>query len=485
MRKKVLVAQSGGPTVAINASLAGVIAGVAQSGDYEVFGAANGIKGVLDENFINLSEFREDVKNGKESVSEIKISQPDGTFDTWSPKSMIDRLAITPSMYLGSCRYKLPSVEEGAEVYEKIFSILDKNDIGMFFYIGGNDSMDTVNKLSTYGRSIDSDIRFAGVPKSIDNDLPVTDHTPGYGSAAKYIAASMAEMAHDVKIYDIPCVTIVELMGRNAGWLTAAAALARNEFNEMPQLVYLPEVDFDKERFMEDVKKELKKSNCVMVAVSEGIHDREGNYISAGTSDVFGHNQLGGAAKALEILVKDKIGIKLCISGGIGALLLILTGVISEKDALKSIDLKTIFLFGGTLSLASALQETGAGEVIANKVIGALGANPSPYILTLVVFLLCCIMTNFMSNTATTALMVPICLSIAQGMGADPRAVLMACVIGGSCAYATPIGMPANTMVVGAGGYKFMDYVKAGFPLIIIATVVSMIILPIAFPFFP
>ena len=310
MRKKVLVAQSGGPTVAINASLAGVIAGVAQSGDYEVFGAANGIKGVLDENFINLSEFREDVKNGKESVLEIKISQPDGTFDTWSPKSMIDRLAITPSMYLGSCRYKLPSVEEGAEVYEKIFSILDKNDIGMFFYIGGNDSMDTVNKLSTYGRSIDSDIRFAGVPKSIDNDLPVTDHTPGYGSAAKYIAASMAEMAHDVKIYDIPCVTIVELMGRNAGWLTAAAALARNEFNEMPQLVYLPEVDFDKERFMEDVKKELKKSNCVMVAVSEGIHDREGNYISAGTSDVFGHNQLGGAAKALEILVKDKIGIK-------------------------------------------------------------------------------------------------------------------------------------------------------------------------------
>lgn len=187
----------------------------------------------------------------------------------------------------------------------------------------------------------------------------------------------------------------------------------------------------------------------------------------------------------LAMIFEDKIGIKLCISGGIGALLLILTGVISEKDALKSIDLKTIFLFGGTLSLASALQETGAGEMIANKVIGALGANPSPYILTFVVFLLCCIMTNFMSNTATTALMVPICLSIAQGMGADPRAVLMACVIGGSCAYATPIGMPANTMVVGAGGYKFMDYVKAGFPLIIIATVVSMIILPIAFPFFP
>ena len=190
-------------------------------------------------------------------------------------------------------------------------------------------------------------------------------------------------------------------------------------------------------------------------------------------------------ATILAMIFEEVIGIKLCITGGIGALLLILTGVISEKDALKSIDLKTIFLFGGTLSLASALQETGAGELIADKVIGALGANPSPYLLTLVVFLLCCVMTNFMSNTATTALMVPICLSIAQGMGADPRAVLMACVIGGSCAYATPIGMPANTMVVGAGGYTFKDYVKAGCPLIVIATIVSMIILPIAFPFFP
>ena len=185
------------------------------------------------------------------------------------------------------------------------------------------------------------------------------------------------------------------------------------------------------------------------------------------------------------MIFEERIGIDLCISGGIGALLLILSGVISERDALKSIDLKTIFLFGGTLSLAAALQKTGAGEMIAEKVIGALGADPSPYLLTLVVFLLCCVMPNFMSNTATTALLVPICLSIAQRIGADPRAVLMACVIGGSCAYATPIGMPANTMVVGVGGYRFMDFVKAGFPLIIIATVVSMIILPIAFPFFP
>lgn len=190
-------------------------------------------------------------------------------------------------------------------------------------------------------------------------------------------------------------------------------------------------------------------------------------------------------ATLVGMIFEEKIGVKLCITGGVGALLLILTGVISEKDALKSIDLKTIFLFGGTLSLAKALEVTGAGELIADKVIGALGDHPSPVFFTLVVFLLCCVMTNFMSNTATTALMAPICLSIAQGMGADPRAVLMACVIGGSCAYVTPIGMPANTMVVGAGNYKFIDYAKSGLPLIVIATVISMIILPIAFPFYP
>lgn len=187
----------------------------------------------------------------------------------------------------------------------------------------------------------------------------------------------------------------------------------------------------------------------------------------------------------LAMIFEDVIGIKLAISGCVGAILLILFRVIPEKEALKSIDLKTIFLFGGTLSLATALDKSGAGKMIADTVIGLLGANPSPFLLTFIVFILCCVMTNFMSNTATTALMAPICLSIAQGMGADPRAVLMACVIGGSCAYATPIGMPANTMVVGAGDYTFMDYVKAGLPLILIATIVSMIILPIAFPFFP
>ncbi len=177
------------------------------------------------------------------------------------------------------------------------------------------------------------------------------------------------------------------------------------------------------------------------------------------------------------MIFEDQIGIKLCVIGCVGALALIVTGVISEKDALLSIDLEDDLLIRGTLSLAAALEATGAGELIADKVIGMLGDNPSPYILTFVIFMLCCIMTNFMSNTATTALMAPIGVSIAQGMGADPSAVLMACVIGGSCAFATPIGMPANTMVVTAGGYTFKDYAKAGIPLIVVATIVSMILL--------
>lgn len=187
----------------------------------------------------------------------------------------------------------------------------------------------------------------------------------------------------------------------------------------------------------------------------------------------------------LGMIFEKQTGIPLSIAGCIGALVLILTGVINEKQAINSIDLRTIFLFGGTLSLATALDKTGAGKLIATTVIEKLGENQSPYLLTFVVFMICCILTNFMSNTATTALMVPICLSIATEMGADPRAVLMACVIGGSCAYATPIGMPANTMVLGVGGYTFMDYVKAGLPLIILAIILNMILLPILFPFFP
>lgn len=187
----------------------------------------------------------------------------------------------------------------------------------------------------------------------------------------------------------------------------------------------------------------------------------------------------------LGMIFEKKIGISLTITGAIGAILLVLTGVITEKQAYKSIDLQTIFLFGGTLSLATALDKTGAGKAIANTVIGMLGKNASPFVLLVAVFMIACVLTNFMSNTATTALLVPIGVSIAASMGADPRAVLMATVIGGSCAYATPIGMPANTMVLSAGGYKFRDYVKAGLPLIAVSVAVSLILLPIFFPFFP
>lgn len=190
-------------------------------------------------------------------------------------------------------------------------------------------------------------------------------------------------------------------------------------------------------------------------------------------------------ATLLGMIFESQIGIKLHITGSIGAILLVLTGVISEKEAYKAIDLKVIFLFGGTLALASALDKTGAGALIAETVMGALGQNASPFVLLFAIFMISAVLTNFMSNTATTALLVPISVSIAAGLGADPRSVLMATVIGGSLAYATPIGMPANTMVLAAGGYRFMDYVKAGLPLIVVSTVVSLVLLPILFPFFP
>lgn len=187
----------------------------------------------------------------------------------------------------------------------------------------------------------------------------------------------------------------------------------------------------------------------------------------------------------LAMVLEDVIGVKLYVSACVGALLLVVTGVMNEKQAYASIDSQVIFLFGGTLALATALNNTGAGKDIAHFVIGLLGSNPSPFALLATVFIISCVLTNFMSNTATVALLAPICLSIASSLGADPRAVLMATVIGSSCAYATPIGMPANTMVLSIGGYKFMDYAKAGVPLIVVSTIVSLILLPIFFPFFP
>ena len=215
-KKNCIVAQSGGPTVAINASLAGVVKGVKDSQVFDtIYGSVNGILGILNNNVINLSEI---VAN----------------------EETLNRLKHTPSMYLGSCRYKLPTVEESPETYAQIFEMFESLNIGAFFYIGGNDSMDTALKLSQYAASIGSDVRVIGVPKTIDNDLCLTDHTPGFGSAAKYIASTILEIAHDTFSYPVPSVTIVEIMGRDAGWLTSASALARNEYNTAPHLIYLP-----------------------------------------------------------------------------------------------------------------------------------------------------------------------------------------------------------------------------------------------------
>ena len=215
-------------------------------------------------------------------------------------------------MYLGSCRYKLPDIEENIQAYKDIFSVFESMNIGAFFYIGGNDSMDTVTKLARYAESIGSDIKIAGVPKTIDNDLIETDHTPGFGSAAKYIAASVREMAYDTYIYDVNSVLIIEIMGRDAGWLTAASALARNEFSKAPHLIYLPEVAFDKDTFISDIEKLMPNTKNIIIAVSEGIRDKDGNYISATTAaaDKFGHAQLSGTGKCLELLVKERLGVK-------------------------------------------------------------------------------------------------------------------------------------------------------------------------------
>jgi len=282
----IIVAQSGGPTTAINASLVGVIKGALSSGGYDkVFGSLYGISGVLKEEFIEL-----------EGLSDKEL----------------DCIYTTPSSYLGSCRYKMPGIEEDSSIYEKIFEILHKYEVTAFFYIGGNDSMDTISKLAEYGSSIGSDIRFAGVPKTIDNDLVNTDHTPGFGSAAKFIVASMLEFAHDTSVYQTPTVTIVEIMGRNAGWLTGSAALARNEYSEIPQLIYLPEVSFNTDAFLNDIRRVLKTTNNVVVAISEGLQNERGEYLSAtaAVEDKFGHSQLSGVGKLLENLVKEEQGVK-------------------------------------------------------------------------------------------------------------------------------------------------------------------------------
>ena len=292
MKGNVIVGQSGGPTAAINSSLAGVYRTAKDRGANKVYGMLHGIQGLMEEKYIDLSEH---ITNDLDA----------------------DLLKRTPAAYLGSCRYKLPEIHENREVYEKIFEILDKLDIEAFIYIGGNDSMDTIKKLSDYAIVMGYPTRFIGCPKTIDNDLALTDHTPGYGSAAKYIGTSVKEIIRDSFCleYSKGLVTIVEIMGRNAGWLTGAAALAKGEDCSGPDLIYLPELTFDLDNFMERIKDLLKKKTSVVVAVSEGIHLEDGRYVcelgaNVDFVDAFGHKQLTGTAAYLAQYVANEIGCK-------------------------------------------------------------------------------------------------------------------------------------------------------------------------------
>ena len=292
MTGNVIVGQSGGPTAAINSSLAGVFRTAKDRGAGKVYGMLHGIKGLMEEDYIDLSDY---IKNDLD----------------------VELLKRTPAAYLGSCRFKLPDIHKDMATYEKIFSILNKLEIEALIYIGGNDSMDTIKKLSDYAILTGSDIRFIGCPKTIDNDLALTDHTPGFGSAAKYIGTSVKEIIRDGHCleYDKGLVTIVEIMGRNAGWLTGASILAKGEDCEGPDLIYLPEVAFDLAKFKERVVKLLKTQSSVVVCISEGIHTKEGKYVcelgdNVEFVDAFNHKQLTGTAAYLCNYIAKEVGCK-------------------------------------------------------------------------------------------------------------------------------------------------------------------------------
>ena len=290
MKGNVIVGQSGGPTAVINSSLAGVYKTAKDRGARKVYGMLHGIQGLLEEKYVDLSEH---IKSDLD----------------------IDLLKRTPSAYLGSCRYKLPEIKGNTDFYDRIFEILDKLEIQYFFYIGGNDSMDTIKKLSDYAILNGSTIKFMGVPKTIDNDLAVTDHTPGYGSAAKYIASITKEVIRDGLVYGTKSVTILEIMGRNAGWLTGAAALAKGEDCEGPDMIFLPEIPFDVDEFMKKVEQLQKEKSSVVVAVSEGVKVADGRYVCELTDnidyvDAFGHRQLTGTARYLAERISREVGCK-------------------------------------------------------------------------------------------------------------------------------------------------------------------------------
>ncbi|MFZ5351751.1 MAG: 6-phosphofructokinase [Bacillota bacterium] len=281
-----LVAQSGGPTSVINASACGVIQEAFRTGEInEVYAGLNGIAGVLNEEIFLLNN---------EHPEEIEL------------------LKVTPASALGSCRYKLKSIEDGEKDYRRIIDVFEAYNIRYFFYIGGNDSMDTANKVSQYAQRVGYDLKSIGVPKTIDNDLPIIDHTPGFGSAAKFIATSMKEVGLDARVYNYPTVTICEIMGRNAGWLTASSALAKEFEDDAPHYIYLPEIPFSFEKFDKDVRAAIDKYNYCVIAFSEGIKTEDGRYISEmsdpnAIKDAFGHVQLGGACEVLQSYVQRNI----------------------------------------------------------------------------------------------------------------------------------------------------------------------------------
>jgi len=289
LNKNILVGQSGGPTAVINASLYGIIKEAAAHCDKvgHVYGMINGIEGFLSGHVMDLS---------------AELSDED-----------LELLRLTPAAYLGSCRYKLPENLD-ASVYTLLFEKFEQLNIGAVFYIGGNDSMDTADKLSRWAANNHKDISFIGVPKTIDNDLPVTDHTPGYGSAARYVASTVREIVLDASVYQQPAVTIVELMGRHAGWVTAASSLARKFEGDNPLLIYMPEAPFEMESFFTDLENALSKSTAVVVCVSEGIRDASGKFICEYSTeaqlDTFGHKMLTGCGKLLESYVRNRFGVK-------------------------------------------------------------------------------------------------------------------------------------------------------------------------------
>lgn len=290
--KKLVVGQSGGPTSVINASLAGVYHEAKKKGFDKVYGMVNGIEGFLQENIIDLDDY-------------------------FSDKNNLELLKRTPSSFLGTCRFKLGSIKDHEETYEKVFKILDKHSIDSFIYIGGNDSMDTVESLSDYALEKKKKQNFIGVPKTIDNDLPITDHCPGFGSACKYIATTLREVIQDNNCYGNtkPTVAVVEIMGRHAGWLTSASALAKDDSGEGVDAIYLPEIPFDIDTFVEETKELLKKKSSIVIAVSEGIKTEDDQFICELTDtnllvDSFGHKELAGCAEILCKVLKEKLNVK-------------------------------------------------------------------------------------------------------------------------------------------------------------------------------